>query len=579
MIPIKTGRGVVHKALMCLLILPFCLWQSSALPAATATVDRTDMSEFEHLTLRLRASEQHADLLPDFSVIESDFQILSTQTSQSSSVAFANGRMTSSSHKDYVLSLKPKRLGTLSIPSIQVGSAATAPINIRVTKQSAATRQQMNQLVFFESEVDTKTAYVQGQILHQLKLFYTQGSTGQFPQPLVLDDAIVEVIDNEKRYQRVVNGRSYYVIERRTAIFPQRSGTLVIPPETFNGTFSTGGFRPQSMPINAVSQTHSITVKRVPASFSGTDWIPAKSLHLSGSWSEEPPIFRVGEPINRVLELSAVGLSASLLPAFSAVSVPNVKMYADPPVTEKQIVAEGIRATQVTNTSILPTQVGALSLPEIRIPWWNITTDQEEVAVLPAATYQILPAAGIGVPAPPRVPAPGSAVNPSTPEQVPGLLLAWQYATLALGVLLLIATWQWFFLTRQLRALQSADRSQDTQSWDDPDEASHYRALIQASQRHQAAAAHAQLLLWARAQYPQLHALCDLEGVVPGEVVEEIAALEAVLYRAGDPPEWQGDRLATLVMAWREELRATQRSSAELRSRRGTLAGALNPLS
>ena len=577
MMPIKTGRGVVGKVLVSLLLLPFCLWQSSVLAAAIATVDRTEISEFELLSLRLRASEEHADLAPDFSGLERDFQILSTQTSQSSSFTLTNGGITSLAHKDYVLSLKPQRLGTLNIPSIQVGNAATAPINIRVTKQSAAARQQMNQLVFFESEVDTTVAYVQGQILHRLKLFYTQGSTGQFPQPLVLDDAIVEVIDNEKRYQRVVNGRSYYVIERRTAIFPQRSGTLLLPPETFIGTFSTGGFRSQSRPINAVSKAHRITVKRVPASFSGTDWIPAKSLLLSGAWSSAPPSFRVGEPTNRVLKLSALGLSASLLPAFSEVSVPNVKIYSDPPATEKQIVADGIMVTQVTNISILPTQVGTLTLPEIRIPWWNITTDQEAVAILPAATYQILPAAGIGVPAPPRVPGPGSAFDRSTPEPLPGFPV-WQYIALALGCLLLIATWQWFSVVRQLRAVQSADRQQDTQSWEDPDEASHYRALIQACRGHQAATAQAQLLLWARAQYPQLHALSDLEGVVPAEVVEEIAALEAVLYRAGNQPEWQGNRLARRVTALREERQAEQRSSSALRARRGALSGGLNPV-
>ncbi len=568
MIRIKTGRVACNRVFQLLLMGILCLWQSAVLASAIATVDRTSITEFDLLRLRLRTSDQQVDLTPDFSGIERDFQIVNTQTSQSSSFSITNGRTTSVVYKDYILSLKPKRLGTLSIPPIMVGGTVTAPISIRVAKQSAASRQQMNQLVFFESQVNTEVAYVQGQIIYRLKLFYTEGSTGQFPLPLVLDDAIIEVIENEKRYQSVVNGRAFYVIERRTAIFPQRSGTLVIPRQTFVGTFSTGGFRSQSQRINAVSEAHTITVKRAPSSFSGLDWIPAKSLLVSESWSEEPPTFRVGEPTNRVLRLSALGVSDSLLPALSDLSVARAKVYSDPPATEKQIGADGIMAVQVTNTSILPTQVGELNLPEIRIPWWNITTDKEEIAILPAATYQILPAADIGVPAP-RVTVPGGASNQSISAQT-SVSPVWQYIAMTLAILWLVSAWQWFSLGRQIRLLRSAETSRDLAAVDDPDEASHYRAFVRACRGHQAAAAHRQLLLWAKTNYPQLHSLAELQQLASVPLADEIKKLEALLYGAGDQPGWQGNRLAELV--------AELRRPDEVMQQKGSLAASLNPV-
>ncbi len=592
MLRIKTGSRAFSG--LWWLLLTLCLWQGgvSALAAdnITATVDRTAITEFDVLTLRVRTSDQLVDLAPDFSRVGQDFQILSTQTSQSSSFSITNGSTTSVVYKDYILSLKPKRLGTLTIPAITLGGANTVPISIRVTKQSAAARQQMNQLVFFETDVDTRESYVQGQIIYRLKLFYTEGTTGQFPLPPVLDNAIVEVIENEKRYSSIVNGKEFFVIERRIAVFPQRSGTLVIPGETFVGTFNTGGFRSQARRVNAASEPHTITVNRVPPSFSGADWIPARSLVVTESWrpgSETPSTIRVGEPINRVLTLTAVGLSDSLLPPLSDLSVPNAKVYSDPPSTEKQIGTDGITAVQTTTTSILPTEVGELTLPEVRIPWWNIVADKEEVAILPATTWQVLPAAGIGVLAPPGVTVPGAEPGQPTPEAANPV---WQYLALALGLLWLVSTWQWFSLRREVKALKSAGTTRHSTAFNDPDEAAHYKAFTRACLSNQAATAHRQLFLWAKARYPHLHALNDLpQQAPPGNktsLANEIQNLEALLYNLEEQADgsleeqadgsadhkttWQSNNLATLITELRDADKATEKP--------GALAAGLNPV-
>ena len=51
---------------------------------------------------------------------------------------------------------------------------------------------------------------------------------------------------------------------------------------------------------------------------------------------------------------------------------------------------KGITARQVTVVGIVPTRAGTLTLPEISIPWWNTQTDREEVAIIPAMTYEVL---------------------------------------------------------------------------------------------------------------------------------------------------------------------------------------------
>ena len=102
----------------------------------------------------------------------------------------------------------------------------------------------------------------------------------------------------------------------------------------------------------------------------------------------------VGEPINRVLSMHAKGLPGSLLPPFKELEIGNIKTYVDPPDVSESAEEDGLVSSSITTVGIVPTIAGPITLPEIRIPWWNTQTDSEEVVVIPAATYDVLPSVG-----------------------------------------------------------------------------------------------------------------------------------------------------------------------------------------
>lgn len=548
-------------------LLLLCLFVSSeTMAAVSASVDRNRASEFDFVTLTIRATDDDRKAEPDFSAIERDFDILQNSSQESTSLTIVQGRTTRIAYKDHVLTLKPKRLGTLTIPAIQVGNRRTQPIRIRVEELSPAMREQMTRLVFFETEVDTNETYVQGQIIYSVRLFYSDAIGGDFPQPPLLEDAVVETIENEKRYESIVNDKRFYVLEKRYAIFPQRSGELVIPQERFSGTRGRGGLFSQRQRVFAVSDSHTVNVKTIPQTFSGDNWIPAKALGIKESWAESPSTFRVGEPINRKLLISAIGLSDSLLPPFADMPVENAKIYADPPVTEKRLGADGITALQETTIGVVPTKEGELTLPEIRLPWWNTQTDREEIAIIPAATYQVLPATGETAQAPtvtvPISELPAPTVIQETTSRY------WQIAAVALGLLWLMSSWQWLVLRRQVAALKSAEATRYVARFEDPDEARLYRELKDACKAHRAGDAHRQLFLWAKARYENLYSLNDLTRYHEA-LAAELDALEAVLFGQGQPGEWKGNNLLKLV----NELRTRK----EARSAKHMLEQELNP--
>lgn len=526
----------------------------------TATVDRNILTDVELLKLTVRASDRAVNDEIDFSALEQDFEIISEHMNRNQSLSIVNGQTKRVVYEDYVFTLQPKRLGTLFIPVFKAGNKRTEPITIRVQQQTPGQRDRMRQFVFFDTSVDTNETYVQGQIIYSVKLFYTEAIGGDFPQAPSLPDTVVETIENENRYESIIDGKRYYVLEKRYALFPQRSGELVIPRERFVGTRGRGGVFSQRQRVYAVSESHTVNVRTIPSEFSGDAWIPAKELGVKEAWTEEPPVFRVGEPVNRQLAISAIGLSSTLLPELGDMEVEGAKIYADPPTTENRVSAEGITALQITTVGIVPTQPGQLTLPEIRLPWWNTQTEREEVAIIPGATYEVLPATGGAVSAP-TVTVPVTELTAPTIVQEPANAY-WQWAAIAFGLLWLFTAWQWLLLRGQVRELASAQATKfETVTFSDTDEARQFAELKKACTRNRAEDAHRQLFLWAKARYPEIQSNVDLGRRHPS-LADDIRTLESHLYADGGETTWRGDDLLKRVTEVRNEKAGKPQSKA-----------------
>lgn len=533
---------------------------SLAQASLTATVDRNIITDVDLIKLTVRAADRAIEDKIDFSALEQDFEIVSEHMNRNQSLSIVNGQTKRVVYEDYVFTLQPKRMGNLFIPVFRSGNYRSDPITIRVQQQTANQRDQMRQFVFFETSVDTRDTYVQGQIIYSVKLFYTEAIGGDFPQAPSLPDTVVETLENENRFEAIVGGKRYYVLEKRYALFPQRSGELVIPRERFTGTRGRGGIFSQRQRVSAVSDSHTVNVRTIPDAFSGDAWIPAKALGVREAWTEQPPTFRVGEPVNRQLAISAIGLSSTLLPELGEMEINGAKVYADPPTTENRVTEEGITALQVTTVGIVPTQEGQLTLPEIRIPWWNTQTNREEVAVIESATYKVLPATGDTATAP-TVTVPVSELSAPTVNREPANPY-WQWAAIAFGLLWLLTAWQWMLLRGQVRELASAQAAKfERVSFSDPDESQQFAVLKKACTRNRAEDAHRQLFLWAKARYPEVQSNVDL-GRRQSSLADEIRTLESHLYADGDSSSWRGDTLLKLVDELRNAKAGKQRNKA-----------------
>ncbi len=405
-------KTVWSFALVCL---AFTVVMSTGAWAQTLTtsVDRNPITIDETVKLVVKFKGGSPDGSPDLSVLANDFDVLGT--SQSSRTSIINGKMESST--EWVSTLAPKREGSIVIPPIPVGAEVSLPLTLQVLPAGEPGKSDQARDLFLDVHVEPKNPYVQSQVTVTVKLYHAlpirEGSLDEPKAP----DVLVQKLGEDRSFETIVEGRRYGVIERRYALFPQKSGEVTIPPLTFTGKvqdrpgrrslfdemmgnrpgfFGSDPFGWSLRTVQTRSKGLTLTVQPIPPEAQGETWLPAQEFVLQESWVPEDfeKQAKVGEPITRTITMVAKGLTGTQLPDLPIIDQPGVKVYPDQAKTETTVegtTAIGIRQQKM---AFVPTESGTLHVPEVRIPWWDSKIKRKRVAVLPSRTVAILPEIG-----------------------------------------------------------------------------------------------------------------------------------------------------------------------------------------
>jgi hypothetical protein len=382
-------------ALITVLPVMSSLAQTQTTPQALSSfVDRNEVTLNEIFTLTVRVDSTLGNTRPSLSALNRDFEQIGNVSTRSS---YTNINGTVQSFVDYIIRLRARSTGNLTIPAFRIGGEVTTPIRITVGDAAQGDVGSDNE-IFILSSVSKDRVYVQEQLLYTIKLYYSisfdQGAQLTSPQ---VADSVVQQLGSDETYSEIVDGIRYNVTERKFVIFPQSSGELTIPPVYFTATVGRrGGLtrffnnRTSVREINLSSESHAIEVLGKPASFPGQTWLPASNLSIIESWSGALDNLSIGDSVTRNIRLSANGLSSSLLPGINYQDMPGLKFYPDQPVREDTADETGVTGIRSEGTAIVPSEAGEFVIPEVIIPWWNTTTDTLEEAVIPAQTLSVV---------------------------------------------------------------------------------------------------------------------------------------------------------------------------------------------
>ncbi|AVO51379.1 BatD family protein [Ectopseudomonas mendocina] len=378
-----------------LLMLLLLLAGQTHAEAFFASVDRTRLSEGETVVLTLESTDPTRFGRPDLSPLDEHFEVLgSRQVNRLSSIGDTPRASTR-----WILTLQPRQSGDVVIPPIRLEDAETLPITLHVEARSKSAGGEQLAPVFIDASLDQDSIYVQAQAVLTLRIYHSVSMYDDSSlTPLQMNNARIEQLGEPRTYEKNIGGVRHGVIELQYAIYPQRSGELIIPGQMFSATLvdrSRGNdFLPFGPRAGKVSRVKSpdipLHVKAKPASYpADAPWLPARALGLAETWNPQPEQSQVGESLTRRLILKVDGLSSAQLPPLPATQVDGLRRYPDQPQLSDQKSETGMIGTREEREALVPNRSGSFDLPPLEVVWWNTQTDSLERTTLSARTLQV----------------------------------------------------------------------------------------------------------------------------------------------------------------------------------------------
>ena len=449
--------AVCHFLLMMLLT---AIWLPAQAQSQQLTVepDRTRIYEGEVLTLTVKGSMEIDINLgnlfdfdmsslpkPDIEKVEPDFEILGQN--QQYSIRTVNSQMVGEITWTYQLA--PKTTGELTIPALTFKGAKSQPVTVEVVDGSPPDQAAPGRDSFIELSADKDELYVQEQLILTVRLFFRGNLIrGELSEP-THPHVIIESLGRQQEFSRYRDGVRYRVVERRYALFPQRPGTLKLPPVRFEGQARdpSGNLRF----LRDSEELFEVPVKDVPAQFSGKTWLPATGVALEESGL--PPSLGVatGENITREIKLTAAGLPAEALPPLPDAVPDGLRSSPEEPERQTETTPAGLTSSLNQSVALVPVEAGQMTLPAIRIPWWDTEADRERVAVIPERTLTVNDPNAVASTASPESnqgnadPEPDAGATEPQISPAPDETSLWQWLALLLGILwagTLLAWWR-----------------------------------------------------------------------------------------------------------------------------------------
>ncbi|MDH4019498.1 MAG: BatD family protein [Xanthomonadales bacterium] len=545
----QTRRLLGKLTLALVLLLAYSMAQAAAV---TAKLDRSSAVVGETVTLILETSDTNQSLDSDFSVLQADFDVLNRRSE--TQMSFVNGAQTASVR--LVITLEPKREGNLLIPALKFPGTSSNPLTLKVSA-APTLAPGAAEPVFIEVTVqpDGGPYYVLSQISLMVRIFYQANLTEAAINPPSPAQASVRLLD-EVPYQSDRNGERYRVLERRYAIFPERSGTLTIPAMQLSGRLierpSDRLWQPtvRGRRVQVESEPLTLEISPRPSSFTGDFWLPARRITLSQQITDNEKL-HVGEPITRTVIVDAVGLEENMLEEPVWPEIADARIYPDQPQGISRDDGEWVLGHKEFRYAIVPEQPGEMVLPEIRLDWWDTVAHKQRTAVLPEHRVNVLPSElNTSVSMPPstvngttQVPAGVSFENTGVPANT----ILWKASTAGFAVLWLLTL---FFYFQRGRNGTEPLVSKRSMSLGETDLLNRFR---QACRNNDASGARKDLAQWIRNYAPpaQRGSMRDFGSACGDSVLQmAIAELDTSGFADDAAGLWKGETLWRAFKQW-----------------------------
>lgn len=550
---------IVSKTFMFFLLVVGLLFAQTLEAKVQYFLDRGEIRENETFRLKIvvenpstLASALSLDFLPE------ELERLSLQQFNNSTMI--NGQF--HSEMGWEVKLLARQAGIYTVPARKFANESAESFTIRVLPAIDELKDDNSPAkVKLRAALNLEEAYVQQQLILTVRIYRSVVTRHESLTLPKATGAVLEQLGDDRTFEMVQGNTSYRVVERQFAIFPQQSGELLIEPMTYTATVlddsqsSNPWGLSRTKPISLSTPEYKVKVKPKPAS-AEEPWLPATNLKLEASWLPDNQTFEVGTPATLEFKIKGTGLLQTQLPNITFPEVDGVKIYRDTPEYQQLINRLGVTSHHIEKLAIVPSQAGEVTIPELRIPWWNTVTDKQDYAVLPAMTINVVPQPRTGQSAssqpvvsnkinddPNAVDTGASSTSSQTQQDNLNL---WQIISIVLAALWLLTLLLWRF-TKPKPIANDSNQQAPVMSQTEQHFKASLAEVAAACKNNNAKQAQQLLLQWCRNQSHLSHIknLNQLKQMVENDSLQQqLDLLQAALYSPEREQPWRGQPLA-----------------------------------
>ncbi|MDP8220047.1 MAG: BatD family protein [Candidatus Stygibacter frigidus] len=384
----------MNKYLALLIFLLVAIYASAADLQVTAYVNRTTVGINDNIQYTIEISGSDADKIgtPNLPKLNG-FDNLGVSTSSSSSYTLVNGNFESSVTKKYLYSLRAKRIGKISIPSITIkyknhsyktdainlnvvqGSNEPAPSQGRINSPSKSTSGKMSDNMFIDIDISDQSPYQNEavEVTYTLYSKYNVTSLSFNEEPSFIgfwkEDVFTPKRMDVQRTTR--NGEIFNTMKLKTyAIFPSQSGSISVDPLKVDvdtrtesrSIWSFGNTKKYTIASNKIN----FNVKELPAGAPANFTNAIGNFHLNSSISETN--LKVGDSFTYTLEISGRGNLSNI----DIATLPEINhlRFLDPE-TSTDINSTKINGKKVIRYLVVAQEPGTFTIPSLTFTYFD----------------------------------------------------------------------------------------------------------------------------------------------------------------------------------------------------------------
>jgi len=184
-----------------------------------------------------------------------------------------------------------------------------------------------------------------------------------------------------------IDHKTYTGQRRSYVLYPQRAGTLEIPPIQIELAVEEHGSASPPFALQTAPLTIEISER------SGIDerlgLVTTPRLRVVDEWTGLTGDLAAGDAVERTIRIKGEEVVGMLLPPLRFEAPPGVAVYADPPRIRDRINRGRYRSERTQTVTYILKERGSFQIPAIDVPWWNVEDHQLEVERLDAQTIDV----------------------------------------------------------------------------------------------------------------------------------------------------------------------------------------------